>query len=145
MLTLILLAVLGGGVGLLAVWLAEDKPARSRPGSRRGREAGDAAVTSTVTEVAPVPERSPTPVVEPELAPVHVPSGPPRVESTKGVPKGLTAVEGPYAVVARASAPRRLGSLAGLGVVLVLVAVLIAVVLGAVVAGGSELIGNAIG
>ncbi len=41
MLTLILLVVLGGGVGILAVSMAEAKPATNAPDSRRARVEGD--------------------------------------------------------------------------------------------------------
>lgn len=88
MLTLILLVVLGGGVGILAVSMAERKPATNALDSRRARSADDGAPvavdtgentgddtdddTGDTAEAAPVPQPAQPVVPTPAPAPAPV-------------------------------------------------------------------------
>lgn len=161
MLTLILLVVLGGGVGLVAVSLAESsKPATDagpvgrEPGS--GRDSTEPPEPPESDEpdepAAPPPEPPSAPVVrraEPVAqapAPVAVlDHGPPRRRSRGDVPKAYTAVEGRYRDVARAPLWRRLVSLVLIVAIAALCGVVIAAVLGGAIGAASEIIGNTIG
>ncbi len=61
------------------------------------------------------------------------------------VPASQIAVEAPFGDLVRPSFPRRLISLVGLVLIVVAVGVGIAAVVGAVVGGAAEILGNAIG
>ena len=185
MLTLILLVVLGGGVGILAVSMAERKPATNDPDSRRAQAADEAEETGApephaasdrepeprpepAPETAPVethvPEPEPPPAPEPEPVPASMTApgttsepadrpafaprrgvGPERRPHRGSVPASQTAVEGPLGDLIRPSFPRRILSLVGIAVIVVGVGIGIAAVLGAIVGGAAELVGNAIG
>lgn len=164
MLTLILLVVLGGGVGILAVSMAERKPATGDAGTRRGTDAaaddGDRPEPPrNPSETASDPASSPTTAVErtpgprpgPGPGPVARPerprriAGPARRRSRGDVPKSQTAVEGRLADLVRPSMPRRIASLVGVAVIVVAVGVGIATVLGAIVGAAAEILDNTIG
>lgn len=168
MLTFILLAVLGGGLGLLAVVLAgtDQKPATE------GAESPRAHVAPPEPDDAPPVEHDPIPALDVEPAPpVTVaaipdtslpmepadrvepqrragpvaPPRPRRVRDPRSVPRSLRAVEGRFEDVARAPLWRRIASLAGIGAITVLVGVAIAAVLGASIGAVAEIVGNTIG
>ena len=160
MLTLILLVVLGGGVGILAVSMAERKPATNAPDSRRARDRSEGAPTATATPPPveqqpdrPQPQPEPQPAPQPQPVPQPAPSPPARGRSAgperrlhRGdVPRSQTAVEGELGDLLRPSLPRRLTSLVGVVLLVVGVGVGIAAFLGAIVGGVAELFGNAIG
>lgn len=156
MLTLILLVVLGGGVGILAVSMAERKPATNAPDSRRARAEGDGADDPGEAQrpvAAPPPPTPPTPVETPPARPEPRPepqpatrrgTGPERRLQRGDVPRSQTAVEGELGDLLRPSIPRRVTSLVGVVVIVVGVGVGIAAFLGAIVGGVAELLGNAI-
>lgn len=145
-LTLILLVILGGGVGILAVSMAEGKPAMRGGGSRRAR------VPEPVGSV-PVADPPSQVVSEPSTAPLRQPTrtvrrqspGLPRRTGRGDVPATQTAVEGPLGDLVRPSIARRVASLVGIVCIAVVVGVGIAALLGAVVGGAAEIVGNTIG
>lgn len=159
-LTLILLVVLGGGVGLLAVTLAESpKPATDGGASRRAPKAGDdhseeesgarrapAPAPVPVPSPAPPPRRESRPEPTPAPSPVAVAeAGPPRRSSRGDVPKAFTAVEGRLQDVARAPLWRRLVSLVLIVVIAVGVGAAIAAIAAAIIGAAAEILGNTIG
>ncbi len=174
MLTLILLVVLGGGVGLLAVSLAEKpKPATN---DAAGPRAG-APDEPSPSDPTPAPEPEPfMPVRTPEPTPPRgqpaipavgtplplVATGRPAVADRPDprferadalprridrgrVPKAYTAVEGRYQDVIRPPIWRRLVSLGLIAVIVVVVGVSIAAILGAIIGAVAEVLGNTIG
>lgn len=178
MLTLILLVILGGGVGILAVSMAEAKPAMRDDGQRRARtpatptpESADEPVIgpdtdpvdepvtppvtppATQTRQTPVPATTPAPRPAPTRAPVlstprtvrRTTPGLPRQVERGSIPAAQTAVEGPLHDLVRPSIPRRVFSLVGIVVIAVVIGVGIAALLGAVVGGAAEIVGNTIG
>lgn len=163
--------VLGGGVGLLVVSLAES----SEPATDAGRSGrGDAPVEPS-PEALPEPDPEPVPAVqaasepqvepepEPALDPApllvgapttatawpeaeHAPPLPPRRRDVEGpVPATRTAVEGRYDEVASAPLWRRIVAVIGIVLITVTSGVVIAAVLGAVIAAAAEVLGNTIG
>ena len=173
MLTFILVVVLGGGVGLVVVSLAEsEKPATDAGQNGRadppdaGPGPGAEPEPDTVPEPEPEPEPEPVPDPEPVVAsgppperrfaplvpPTPGPSGPSgpaagpeRRRSAGSVPAGFVAVEGTYAEVARVPIWRRLLAVIGILAIAVVGGVVIAAVLAAVVGAAAELLGNTIG
>lgn len=162
MLTLILLVVLGGGVGLLAVTLAESpKPATDGGRIRRAQKPSDAHEEAEPTaEAAPAPtptprsdrEPNPKPNPEPNRVPapaatrvVEADAGPPRQASRGDVPKAFTAVEGRLQDVAAAPLWRRLVSLVLIVIIAVGVGVAIAAIAAAIIGAAAEIVGNTIG
>jgi len=154
-LTLILLVVLGGGVGILAVSMAERKPATNAPDSRRARPAEDAAaITADPVEARDEPATAapePVPEPEPQPEPRHDPrpnrrrtAGPERRLHRGDVPRSQTAVEGELGDLLRPSFLRRITSFVGVVLIVVGVGVGIAAFLGAIVGGVAELFDNAI-
>lgn len=157
MLTLILLVVLGGGVGLFAVWLIDARGlarllGRFAPGSLRPTRRGDTtapakpdpepAVASS-TAGGPVAVETLEPVdtgYEPLPSPVAAGRG-----GSARVPAAYTAVEGTYREVARVPVWRRLVSLVALLVILVVIGASIAALAGAVFAAVAELVDSAVG
>lgn len=161
--------VLGGGVGLLVVSLAES----SEPATDAGRsERGDppdqpAAAALPEPDPEPVAESAPTPEPEPIEAPAPLLVGappttadvawsgpdqepPPRPrrqrEVVEGpVPAARTAIEGRYDEVALAPLWRRVMAVLGIVAITVTIGVLIAAILGAVIAAAAEVLGNTIG
>ncbi|WP_436793505.1 hypothetical protein [Actinospongicola halichondriae] len=138
MLTLILLVVLGGVVGIMAVSMAERKPATNGGPSRRAGGAKKTASPAPAPQVHHEPEPESTRTIA-----VGSPASPPPHTGT--VPASQTAVEGRFADLVRPSLPRRVTSLVGLAVIVVVVGVGIAAIIGAVVGGAAEILGNAIG
>lgn len=140
MLAFILLVVLGGGVGLLAVSLAESsKPATDAGSDRRGPGPDDDA---DEPENQPVPE----PVDEPR-APTRPPveRRPRRTPDPRNVPRAYTAIEGRFADVARAPLWRRILSIIGIVLIAVALGVGLAAVFGAIIGALAEILGNTIG
>ncbi|MDE0804063.1 MAG: hypothetical protein OSA99_12145 [Acidimicrobiales bacterium] len=158
MLTLILLVILGGGVGILAVSMAEGKPAMRGDGSRRAHTAETSESEPTTQQVAasmptpastPAPAPTPTPGRDPRT-PVartirRTTDGLPRQVARGAVPSAQTAVEGAFHDLVRPSIPRRVLSLVGIVVIAVVIGVGIAALFGAVVGGAAEIVGNTIG
>ncbi len=141
--------MLGGGLGLLAVALAERQPATVQDRNRRGQddEVGDDEDDEDEDEpevVFEVPERTPAPPPAPTAPaprrPTAAPAGPRRVaRRPDGVRRSQVAVEGAFGDVGVASLPRRLLALVGLVLVVLAVGVMLAVVIGAAVGAGVEL------
>ena len=136
--------VLGGGVALLAISLAEsDQPATDPPEPDRGDDSGPL--------LAPVPENPPEPEPEQEPAPqpelVAVSAGPAELPrpGRDPVPAQFTAVEGRYADVAHAPLWRRVLALVGIVLITITFGVGFAAVLGAIIAAVGEVLSNAIG
>ena len=146
MLTLILLVVLGGGVGILAVSMAEPKPAMRGMGSRRARAAEDTSTgpsTDPEFHVDAPPEAQPQ---TPTPAPLRRTTiGLPMRDRRGSVPAAQTAVEGSLHRLVRPSIPRRVLSLVGIAAITVVVGIGIAAIFGAVVGAAAEILGNAIG
>lgn len=149
MLTLILLVVLGGVVGLLAVSLAESsKPATDEAPSRRAdaeRDLAPAASAVPVPAVTVAPQPVVAPVVEPRAAGPILAETLPRKVDRGSVPKAYTAVEGRYQDLIRPPIWRRMTSLALIVVIVVVVGVSIAGILGAIIGAVAEILGNTIG
>ena len=153
--------VLGGGVGLVVVSLAEsEKPATDAgPDGRAGAhpdgpEPETEPELETEVEPEPEPEQRPAPEPEPEperrFAPLAFPTsgstaGPERRRSAGSVPAGFVAIEGTYAEVARVPIWRRLLAVVGIVAIAVFGGVAIAAVLAAVFGAAAELLGNTIG
>ena len=162
MLTLILLVILGGGVGILAVSMAEGKPAMRGDGSRRAHTAETSESEPTTQQVAasmPTPASTPAPAPTPTPTPTpgrdprtpvartirRTTDGLPRQVARGAVPSAQTAVEGAFHDLVRPSIPRRVLSLVGIVVIAVVIGVGIAALFGAVVGGAAEIVGNTIG
>lgn len=164
MLAFILLVVLGGGLGLLAVSLAESsKPAT--PGAPKRRAQGREPDDTEDADSPPTGEPQPEPAPEPELGPVLVArprhavttaAGPivgprsaprPRTQAPnrRNVPRAYTAIEGRFNEVAVAPLWRRILSLLILVVIAVAVGVGFAAATAAVVGALTELLNAAIG
>lgn len=160
--------VLGGGVGLLVVSLAESsEPATDAGRSGRGDEAVDPPPEPDpepvpALEVVPEPElvEEPEPVAPPlvgapttavvDVASPEVEHDPPlprvRQRGVDGpVPSGRTAVEGRYDEVASAPLWRRIMAVLGILVITVTSGVAIAAILGATIAAAAEVLNNTIG
>lgn len=144
--------ILGGGVGILAVSMAEAKPAMRGDGSRRARAAETSESEPTTTHVAatvPAPVTAPAPRREPPPPTARTvrrnSSGLPRQMVRGAVPTAQTAVEGALHDLVRPSVPRRVLSLVGIVAIAVVIGVGIAALLGAVVGGAAEIVGNTIG
>ncbi len=166
MLALILLVVLGGGIGLMAVSLAEStKPATGGAEPTRGPDPatsdpedhavddGDAESEAVESrEAGPDPLPHPVapaiellePVVVPAPAAVTPPTPAPRPDP-RSVPRAFTAIEGTYAEVANAPVWRRAISLVGIAVIALAAGVGIAGLAAAVVGAAAEVINNTIG
>ena len=183
-LTFILVVVLGGGVGLLVVSLAESsEPATDAGRSGRGDapvEPAPVALPDSDPEPVPGPRAAPGPQLveapEPALDPASEPIDPPApllvgappttvdVEGSEAepdpppprprhqrdvlegpVPSTRTAVEGRYDEVASAPLWRRVMAVLGIVVITVTTGVVIAAILGAIIAAGAEVLGNTIG
>jgi hypothetical protein len=173
-LTFILVVVLGGGVGLLVVSLAEsEKPAtdagprRRAPDPSTAPEHHDSVEPDAPVDEAPppVPEPEPQPDPEPEAElvpevwvdpaperePVFAPwrpaaaEGPVRRRSAGAVPAAFVAVEGSYADVARAPVWRRLFAVIAILAIAVIGGVAVAAILAAVIGAAAEVLGNTIG
>ena len=168
-LAFILLVVLGGGIGLLAVSLAESpKPATDggpdhRAPDHDGEPKPDAA--EPVDESEPEPEVTPEPEPNPEPDPVEttdvlVPVGsgtnltgseprttpaPRRRPDPRTVPRAYTAIEGRFEEVATPPWWRRLLSLVALVVIAVLIGVGLAAMAAGVIGAVAELIDAAVG
>lgn len=167
MLTFILVAVLGGGVALLAISLAESsQPATETDEPDRGDPADPAPPEAPAGSTEPVPAPEPEPEPEPRPDPVQPDPEPAvaapfapvtavaeRVEAREperrrhrgSVPKQFTALEGRYADVAGAPLWRRILSLVGIVVITVVGGVASAAVLGAIIAAVAQLANDAIG
>lgn len=152
MLTLILLVVLGGGVGLLAVGLIDARglsrllgrfaPGSLRPARRGGTTpppAPDAGPAVAVAGGAPMAFEPVEAAYEPLPAPA---AG--RRRSDK-VPAAYTAVEGTYREVGRVPLWRKLLSLVALLGILALVGTTIAALAGATFGAVAELVDSAVG
>ena len=165
--------VLGGGVGLLVVTLAEsEKPATDAGPDRRAPGASEPdrdldpdpepephpvpepepeVRDEPVPEPAPDPEPdawvAPTPEPEPVFAPLqpHVADGPVRRRSAGAVPAAFVALEGSYADVAGAPLWRRFLAVITILAIAVIGGVLVAAVLAAVIGAAAEVLGNTIG
>lgn len=125
MLTFILLAVLAGGVGLVAVSAAErNDPATPRVGTRRGDSPRRAKRSRRSTAQG---------------------SDGRRRRGIGDVPRGYTAVEGSFAAVAMASPGRRAMSLAAIVAISAAVAVAIAASIGLSAAAVWRVLDSAIG
>ena len=165
--------VLGGGVGLLVVSLAES----SEPATDAGRSGRGDAPVEPPPEALPDPDPEPVPAVqatpEPQLEPEsepaldpapllvgaaatatdaawpeaeHAPPLPRRQRDVEGpVPATRTAVEGRYDEVASAPLWRRIMAVIGIVLITVTSGVAIAAILGAVIAAAAEVLGNTIG
>lgn len=153
-LTLILLVVLCGGLGLLAVSMAESsKPATPDRRSPRATTGGaDPTGVPDATSLEPDPDDgTPTDPGARDPAPADVAAAlateasPRRVRLPAQVPRSQIALEGAFAEVARPSVPRRAASLFGIVAIVVVAGVAIAAVLGAIVGGFAEILGNTIG
>ena len=159
-LTFILVVVLGGGVALLAISLAESsQPATETDEPDRGDLADPAPRQAPTGSAEPVSAPAPEPEREPEPEPtVAAPFAPVTSIAERGdahepvrrrhrgsVPKQFTALEGRYADVAGAPLWRRLASLVGIVVITVVFGVASAAVLGAIIAAVAQLANDAIG
>ncbi|MCO8125601.1 hypothetical protein NHL50_00065 [Acidimicrobiia bacterium EGI L10123] len=156
MLTLILLVVLGGGAGLLAVWLVDARGlsrllGRFAPGSLRPTRRGGTTATppsgTSATEPAPAapgPEQAAFEPVGTPLAPLPA-SAPAGRRGQKKIPSAYTAVEGTYREVARVPLWRKLVSLVFLLLTLAVIGVGIAAVAGAAFGLVAELVDGAVG
>ena len=174
MLAFILLVVLGGGLGLLAVSLAEStNPATAGDEPTRGDDEPLVPVAAP-DDAEPDPDDEPLDAVGPvgggppdpeppaieSLRPVEVPApaivvpppsprpSPRRAPARpdpRTVPRAFTAVEGSFAEVARAPIWRRGMSLVGIGVIVVAAGIGIAGLLAAVVGAAAEVLNNTIG
>lgn len=146
MLTLILLVILCGGVGILAVSTAEGKPAMRSEGPRRARKSErDEAVTVVASPNGDVPQPQRAPLRQPAPSVRSSSPGLPRRARRGEIPAAQTAVEGSLGDLVRPSMPRRVVSLAGIVGIAVVVGIGIAALLGAVVGGAAEIFGNTIG
>lgn len=135
MLTLILLVVLGGGAGLLAVSLSDHRAPWAALLGRRG-----------AASLRPSPAQDTSPAIDDTELWIRPPDEPPRRYQRVGAtPKDRTAIEGPYDEVALAPWWRRLVSLVLIVVVLTVLGAGIALVLGAVFAAIGALLDGAIG
>ncbi len=166
MLTVVLLVLLAGGTGLLAVSLTgRDDPAT--PSDHRSESpslgADGAPPTGTADDEGPWLDRvdaertSPGPTTsgartlatvgaEVVVAPRSVPTpGDGRRRGTRRAPAARTAIEGEWRHVAQASVLRRTGSALALVGILLALAALVAVVLAAAVAAVGGLLGGAVG
>ena len=146
MLTFILVVVLGGGVALLAISLAEsDQPATDPPEPDRGDDSEPLLASVPETPPDPEPEDEPEPAPQPEL--VAVSAGPAELPrpGRDPVPAQFTAVEGRYADVAHAPLWRRVLALVGIVLITITFGVGFAAVLGAIIAAVAEVLSNAIG
>lgn len=154
MLAFILLVVLGGGLGLLAVSLAESpKPATDRGNERRAPDpASDEPVDELVDEALVEPE----PSFEAELVEAYagpkVEPGPPlaatatrRRPDLRDVPPAYTAVEGQFDAVAVPPIWRRLLSICALVAIAVVLGVGVAAAAAAVMGTLAELLNAAVG
>jgi hypothetical protein len=149
--------VLGGGAGVLAIWLIDPsslsrivrRPDQSSLRSRRRRNTAvvtgpRAAVQVVDAAAAPAPRSAPAP--GPEAIPLPAPQPGPVRQRTRGdVPAAFTAVEGTYHDVAVAPLWRKGLSLALLLAVLAGTGVALAAVTGAAIAVGAEVVDGAIG
>ena len=168
-LTFILVVVLGGGVGLLVVSLAEsEKPATDAGPDRRAPTAPEAGrdlepepepevepephpapepEPDVRDEPAPRPWIAPTPEPEPVFAALQpeVVDGPVRRRSAGAVPTAFVALEGSYADVAGAPLWRRFFAVITILAIAVLGGVVVAAVLAAVIGAAAEVLGNTIG
>ncbi len=148
--------VLGGGAGLLAVWLIDARGlsrllGRFAPGSLRpARRAGTTARPSPgipeaeAAPAAPGPEQAAFEPVGTPLAPLPTPA-PTGRRGQKKVPSAYTAVEGTYREVARVPLWRKLVSLVFLLVTLAVIGVGIAAIAGAAFGLVAELVDGAVG
>lgn len=151
--------VLGGGAGVLAIWLIDPGSLsrmvrRPDQGSLRRSRRGDTAplaVDERALEPAdpgpvPAPDPAPPTAAEPALVPLTaIPSGPARRRRRGDVPAAFTAIEGSYSEVAVAPLWRKGLSLALLLALLAGTGVALAAVTGAAIAVGAELVDGAIG
>jgi hypothetical protein len=172
-LTFILVVVLGGGVGLLVVSLAESsEPATDAGRSGRGEapvEPPPEALLEPDPEPVPAVQVTPEPQLEQEPGPAldpapllvgapttatdaawpeaeHAPPLPRRPRDVEGpIPANRTAVEGRYDEVASAPLWRRVVAVIGIVLITVTAGVAIAAVLGAIIAAAAEVLGNTIG
>ena len=158
-LTFILVVVLGGGVALLAISLAESSQPATEPAEP---DVGDPVEEDRGAPVDPPPGAIPEPVppveepvpfaIEPApVEPTLVDTGegeryePVRRRHRGSVPKEHTAVEGRFADVAGAPMWRRVLSLLGIVAITIAFGVASAAVLGALIAAVAQLAGDAIG
>lgn len=164
MLAFILLVVLGGGIGLLAVSLAElPKPATDGGPDHRARDHDDEPETDGVE---PVAEPEPEPDMEPDMEPEHEPAeatdvlvpvgsgtgpdagatpGPRPRPDPRTVPRAYTAIEGRFEEVATPPWWRRLLSLVAIVVIAVLIGAGLAAVAAGVIGAVAELVDAAVG
>ncbi|HSP04578.1 MAG TPA: hypothetical protein VLR27_13795 [Acidimicrobiales bacterium] len=156
MLTLILLVVLGGGAGLMAVWLIDARGlsrllGRFAPGSLRPTRPADTTRTETPEPAAPEPALTSAATVATAYEPVEssfepLPAPEPATRrDQKKVPAAYTAVEGTYREVARVPLWRKLVSLVVLLVILAVVGATIAALAGATFGLVAELVDGAVG
>ncbi len=150
MLTLILLVVLGGGVGILTVSMAERKPATKDHRSRRAAgpvaDPATAAPPDAVVAATRVAVAEPDIVPAPEPEPIRKRAAAPAPQPHRGsIPASQTAVEGRFADLVRPSIARRIFSLVGITVIVIFMGIGIAALFGAIVGGAAEIVGNAIG
>lgn len=152
-LTLILLVVLGGGAGILAVSLIDSGGLSRLLGrlerfSLRGRRARHTAPASS-------DEAAPTPSADIELVEradglvavggTRSPAHPAPRSGLRNVPKAYTAVEGTYRDVARLPWWRRAVSLVALAAIVVVLGAASAALAGAAIGAAAELLDGAIG
>ncbi len=152
MFAFILLVVLGGGIGLLAVSLAESpKPAtdggrdQRAPDAPTDQEPGD---EPGVREADPEPVEATTEVLVPAAvaAAVREPATPTRRRpDPRSVPRAYTAIEGRFQDVAAPSWGRRLFSLIALVVIAALIGVALAATAAAIIGAIAELVDAAVG
>lgn len=95
-------------------------------------------IVAPATVVVPNPTPRPEPVRR--RAPEPVPQ-----QHRGAIPASQTAVEGRFIDLVRPSATRRIFSLMGITVIVVVTGIGIAALFGAIVAGAAEILGNAIG
>ncbi len=152
MLALILLVVLGGGIGLLAVSLAEStKPATGGDEPTRGPDAtalDPDAPPDDATALDPDPTPDDDVAAEPVVIPAPAATAPPKRSprpDPSAVPRAFTAIEGSYAEVAGAPVWRRAMSLVGIAVIALAAGVGIAGLAAAVVGAAAEVLNNTIG
>lgn len=148
--------VLGGGAGLLAVWLIDARGlsrllGRFAPGSLRSpRRAGTTATPSSGTPatdpatVTPGPEQPAFEPVGTPLAPLPA-SAPTGRRGQKKIPSAYIAVEGTYREVVRVPLWRKLVSLVLLLVTLAVIGAGIAAVAGGAIGVVAELVDGAVG
>jgi len=163
-LTFILLVVLGGGLGLLAVSLAESpKPATDRGDGTRAPDVEtelDPPLDEAVDDVREDPMTAglePDPVepeasLDDELAAVLATAAPDppartaqRAPDPRRVPLAYTAIEGRYDVVAVSPLWRRLLSLVALTAIALAIGAALAAVAAAVFGALAELLNSAVG